>query len=85
MKIWIRLLTDNKLVKDKIWHCDTINSTDKMESELREICHELDIPTPVVLDTHFINFVRFHNAKFRQDDFVETLDYDIMIVEDCKE
>ncbi len=85
MKIWIRLLTDNKLVKDKIYHCDTINSTEKMEEVLRDVCHELDLATPVVLDTHFLNFIRFHNAKFRPDDFVEELGYDIMIVEDCKE
>ena len=85
MKIWIRLLTDNKLVQDKIYLCDAINSTEKFEEVLRDVCHELDLPTPVVLDAHFINLIRFHNAKFRPDDFVEALDYDIMIVEDCKE
>ena len=60
-------------------------SKDNYEMWLRDICHQLDVPNPILLDHHFKNFVNFHNTKFRQDDFVETVDYGMLIVEDCKE
>ncbi|MDE6361451.1 MAG: hypothetical protein K2N53_03590 [Clostridia bacterium] len=85
MKIWARLVTDDKIQKDMLYHSSLKMSKDNYEVWLRDICHQLDVPNPVILDHHFKNFVNFHNTKFRQDDFVETLDYDIFIVEDCKE
>ena len=85
MKLWVRLMTDNRLKRDKVYFVNNINSLELLEESLRDICHDMDIPTPIILDAHFKNFIRFHNAKFIQDDFVETLDYDMLIVEDCKE
>ncbi|MGN0772012.1 MAG: hypothetical protein ACI4MI_05460 [Christensenellales bacterium] len=85
MKLWIKLLNDNKIVKDKIAFTDNIACIADMEIALREICHSLDLPTPIVLPTHYRNFVDFHNAKFRKDDFVESLDGDLLLVEDCKD
>ena len=85
MKIWARLVSDDKIKKDTLYSSPLKLSKDNYELWLRDICHILDVPNPVLLDNHFKNFVNFHNTKFRQDDFVETLDYDIFIVEDCKE
>ncbi|MCI8912287.1 MAG: hypothetical protein HFE33_06330 [Clostridia bacterium] len=85
MKIWARLVSDDKIKKDTLYSSPLKLSKDNYELWLRDICHILDVPNPVLLDHHFKNFVNFHNTKFRQDDFVETLDYDIFIVEDCKE
>ena len=85
MKLWVRLMTDNRLKRDKVYFVNNINSLELLEESLRDICHDMDIPTPIILDAHFKNFIRFHNAKFKQEDFVETLDYDMLIVEDCKE
>lgn len=85
MKIWARLVSDDKIKKDTLYSSPLKLSKDNYELWLRDICHILDMPNPVLLDHHFKNFVNFHNTKFRQDDFVETLDYDIFIVEDCKE
>ncbi|MDE6474433.1 MAG: hypothetical protein K2L70_04975 [Clostridia bacterium] len=85
MKIWARLVTDDKIQKDILYNSPLKMSRANYEAWLRDICHQLDVPNPVLLDHHFKNFVNFHNTKFRQDDFVETLDYDMLIVEDCKE
>lgn len=85
MKIWAKLLTDHKIKKELIFKDNALLSELNFDSWLRDICHILDIPTPITLPVHFKNFTNFHNAKFKQDDFVEALDYDIFIVEDCKE
>jgi len=48
---------------------------------LTDICHELDIPTPVLLKTHIFNFAKFNHVKFVRRDFVESLDYDQLFLE----
>ncbi|MDE5990776.1 MAG: hypothetical protein K2O95_02615 [Clostridia bacterium] len=85
MKIWARLIKDDKISKDILYYSSLKLSFGNYELWLRDICHQLDAPNPVLLDQHFKNFVNFHNTKFRQDDFIETLDYDMLIIEDCKE
>ena len=50
-----------------------------------DICDKLDIATPVVLPQHFVNFVRFHNCRFYEHDFVESFPYDRLVLEDCKD
>ena len=85
MKIWARLVKDDKIAQDIIYTSAARLSPANYELWLREICHLLDAPNPVLLDHHYKNFVNFHNTKFREDDFVESLDYDMLIIEDCKE
>ena len=48
---------------------------------LTDICHELDIPTPVLTKTHIFNFAKFNHVKFPTRDFVETLGYDYLFLE----
>lgn len=85
MKIWARLVSDDKIQKDMLYSSPLKLTKANYELWLRDICHALDIPNPVLLDHHYKNFVNFHNSKFKQDDFIESLDYDSFIVEDCKE
>ena len=85
MKIWARLMKDDKIAKDTIYVSPLPLSEGNYELWLRDICHELDAPNPVLLNQHYKNFVNFHNTKFRQDDFVETLDCDMLVIEDFKE
>lgn len=85
MKIWARLQINHKTKKDLIFKDASPLSEKAFDAWVRDICIIFDIPTPVILPTHFNNFSRFHNAKFKPDDFVESFDYDIFIVEDCKE
>ena len=85
MKIWARLMKDDKIAKDMIYQSPLKMSASNYELWLRDICHQLDVPNPVLLQQHYKNFVNFHNTRFKDDDFIETLDYDMLIVEDCKE
>ncbi|MEG1535560.1 MAG: hypothetical protein RR416_01155 [Clostridia bacterium] len=78
-------MTEHKIVKQMIYISDLTTKYNNFEIWLREIANQLDIPTPIILPSHYKNFVNFHNAKFRPDDFVETLGCDMFVVEDCKE
>ena len=84
-KIWAKTIKNHKIVKDTVYH-----NADKFdESEflhyLTEICYDLDIPTPVILKSHLQNFTRYNIAKFRKEDFVESVPFDMLQLENASE
>ncbi len=84
-KIWAKVIDDHKIRRDYLYH-----SADKFnESEflyyLSDICHELDIPTPVVLQSHIRNYNLFNIAKFKPSDFVEKVNFDTLQLENASE
>lgn len=52
---------------------------------VREICHAMDLPTPVILKNHLFNFAKFNYVRFLSTDFVESVDFDFLMVERIKE
>ena len=46
-----------------------------------EIAEKLDIPTPVVLDKHIIDFTVYKNTRFFTDDFVESVNFEKLVLE----
>lgn len=85
MKIWAKLLVEQNIKKEIIFQSDEDISYFNYQMWVREICLQLDIPSPVIIPFHYKNFVKFHNTRFKQSDFIESLDYDQFILEDCKE
>lgn len=84
-KIWAKTITNNKIEKDYLYH-----SADKFSSEdflyyLTDICHEMDIPTPVILSSHVRNYNLFNTTKFRKEDFVEHVNFDMLQLENASE
>lgn len=83
VKIWFRMYTDKQLVGNEIFHYDGRFETDQFDEYIKFACGELDIPTPLVLDCHIQNFVRFNNCRFDQTDFVESIHFDQLVLENC--
>ena len=81
MKIWAKLITDGKIQKQFVYEKQERLTYSRFFDYLSDICHELDIPTPVLLKTHIFNFAKFNHVKFIPRDFVESLDYDQLILE----
>lgn len=50
---------------------------------VREICELLDTPTPVLIKMHIFNYAKYNNVRFLKDDFVETVDFDRLILENA--
>ena len=85
VRIWAKVIKDNKLVKDMIWESiDTYRPSD-LYLYMQEICHTLDIGSPVVLKTHEQNFENFNICTFLPSDFVEIVNFDKLIIENAKE
>ena len=81
MRIWAKLMTDGRNRKQYVYENREKLTNSHFFDYLTEICHELDIPTPVLTKTHIFNFAKFNHVKFPKRDFVETLGYDYLFLE----
>lgn len=81
MRIWAKLMTDGRIRKQYVYENPEKLTYSHFFEYLTEICHELDIPTPVLTKTHIFNFAKFNHVKFPARDFVESLGYDHLFIE----
>lgn len=71
MRIWGKIIDDNRVVKDTIYEIEGDFSIHSFYDYIGEICAKLHIPTPVILTKHIKNFILFNHTHFTQEDFVE--------------
>jgi len=81
MRIWAKLIEDGKIRKQFVYEVKGKFTYSQFFDYLVDICHELDIPTPVLTKTHIFNFAKFNHVKFPPRDFVESLGYDHLFLE----
>lgn len=81
MRIWAKLITDGKIKKQYVYEKDERLTYSHFFDYVTELCHALDVPTPVVMKAHIFNFAKFNHVKFVGRDFVETLGYDQLFLE----
>ena len=81
MRIWAKLMTDGRIRKQFVYENPEKLTYSHFFEYLTDICHELDIPTPVLAKTHIFNFAKFNHVKFISRDFVESLGYDHLFLE----
>ena len=81
MRIWAKLLTDGKIQKQFVYEKDENVTYSHFFEYVTDICQALDIPTPVLTKTHIFNFAKFNHVKFITRDFVESLGYEQLFLE----
>lgn len=83
IRVWARTMNDGKITRSFIY--ESIDSFDpsKFYLHIQKMCHEIDIPTPVILKSHIKNYVDFNNTTFLPRDFVESIDFDKFILENA--
>ena len=79
IKIWGKVVSNEKIVKSKTVKVDTTNTT--FFDMLSNLCHLLNIPTPVLLDKHAYDFNVFGICTFKPDDFIEDVVFDRFVLE----
>ena len=82
IKIWGKLLVDDKLIKGKEIEVDEKRTT--FFDMLKNLCSVLNVPTPVLLDKHVYDFNVFKMCTFKPDDFVEPVNFDRLVLEYLK-
>ena len=81
LRIWVKLMTGGKIQKQFVYEKAEQLTYSHFFDYLVEICQEMDIPTPVLTKTHIFNFAKFNHVKFPTRDFVESLGYDYLFLE----
>ncbi len=86
IKLWAKVVKNNKILKHKTY----LTGASVMDYSLfydyvSTLCHSLDLPTPLIIKTHIFNFAKFNFVQFIKSDFVESVDFDKLVIELIKE
>lgn len=84
IKIWAKIIVDNKITKDIIYESVDNYTREEFFDHLSDICHQLNIPTPVLISNHYETYENFNMVKFLPRDFVESVDFDKLEIENAK-
>ena len=83
LKIWAKIMVDHKIKKDIIYESIENYSRETFFDHVSEICYQLNIPTPVLINAHYNTYENFNTIKFLPRDFVESVDFDYLIFENA--
>ena len=79
MRLWFKLWKDNHLLQDTtIEDYSEDTRTHKIFNALNECCYQFNLSKPIWLDSTVKEFQRHSRARFTQDAFVESIDFDYL-------
>ena len=80
-RLWGKEWKDNRMVRDTVI-CDETDDTrtHKIFNALDAVCYEFDLSKPIWLD-----FKRHSKARFYQDNFVDSIDFDYLEIQVIEE
>ncbi|MCM1289233.1 MAG: hypothetical protein NC132_01040 [Corallococcus sp.] len=81
MKLWAKTVVEDKITRDVVFEYSSTENEDEFIAVLQDVCGLLDIPTPVATSVNFHHFVMFNNTRFKERDFVESIDFDVLDLE----
>lgn len=78
-RLWGKIYKENRLIKDTVI-CDETEDTrtHKIFHALDAICREFDLSKPIWLDSTIAEFKKHDKARFYQDNFVDSIDFDYL-------
>ena len=81
-RLWAKIWKDNHLVKDIVIVNDDreLNRTRKVFAAIDSVCYEFDLSKPIWLDSTVREFQRHDKARFTQDNFLDSIDFDYLEV-----
>ena len=88
-RLWGKLWFENRLIKDTTYLDESQRTRTQMIFRgLDEICVAFDLSSPIWLDTNIKELKKHARARFYQDSFIETIDFDfleIQIIEEAEQ
>ena len=78
-RLWAKEWKDSRLVRDIVIEDSSDDTrTHKIFHALDEICYAFDLSKPIWLDKTIREFKKHDKARFTQDNFVESIDFDYL-------
>ncbi len=85
-RLWGKLWKENHLLKDIVIENDSEDTrTHKIFQALDEICYDFDLSKPIWLESNVAEFKKHDKTRFRQDSFIDAIDFDFMEIEIIEE
>ena len=85
MRGWGKIWKDNHLLRDVVVETFDDTRTHRIFHALSEICMQLDLAVPAWLDSNVKDFRRRAKTRFRQDSFIEEIEFDYLEIEILEE
>lgn len=78
-RLWAKEFKDNRMLKDTVIEDASGDTrTHKVFGALEQVCIQFDLGQPIWLDSTISEFKRHDKARFSQDNFIETIDFDYL-------
>ncbi|MCR4946764.1 MAG: hypothetical protein K5929_07480 [Lachnospiraceae bacterium] len=79
MRIWFKIFKDNRMLNDMTVEDHSGETrTHKVYKALDEACRKFDLGRPLWLESTVRDFKAHAKARFRQDSFIEHIDFDFL-------
>ena len=85
MRLWAKVMTEGKIRKQCTLEKDERVTWSHFFDYMAEMCDKLDILTPIILKAHIFQFAKFRHVKFLPRDFVDSVDFDRLVVENISD
>lgn len=85
-RLWAKIWKDNRMLKD-IVICDDSQQkrTRKIFAALDQVVYSFDLGKPIWLDKTVREFQNHSRARFYQDNFIETIEFDYLEIQVIEE
>lgn len=78
-RLWAKVFKDNRMLADTVVCNDKDDTrTHKIFAAVEDVCMQFDLGQPVWLDSNIQEFRRHSKTRFRQDSFIEHIDFDFL-------
>lgn len=85
-RLWARTFKDTHMLQDACIADDSNDTrTHKVFRALDEVCYQFDLGKPIWLDKTVTEFKRHSKARFTQDNFIETIEFDYLEIQIIEE
>ncbi len=86
-RMWGKIWKHNRMLRDTVITISdySLSRTAMVFQSLDDICYEFDLGKPIWLDANISEFQRLAKTRFRQDSFIEQIDFDYLEIQVIEE
>lgn len=83
IKIWAKTYINKRISKHDVVFIDERYDYSRFDEYVRIVCHEMDIPTPIIVSSNETSFSKYNITKWKASDFIESVPFEEFSIENC--
>lgn|SRR5574344_153702 len=85
-RLWAKVFTNNHMLRDTVIENNSNQTrTKKIFAALEEVCMQFDLCKPIWLESNISEFKKVSKTRFRQDSFIENIEFDFLEIQVIEE